>query len=289
MRPRRSHISTPFPRHPIFLLLFLLFIPFRALAAFEDFGSSLRQRSLGVTLAADADNVEGRSANPSAGAFLTGWNLAVAGGRQFGLTELSEARVDAGFGTGPWVVGISGFGLGDRVYRERSGQLSLSRRLFPSLAIGAGVRHERLEIEGYGSDGRTSLSVGLLYRHRLADFSLAASHLLGSEIESFSLPSPEPAVIAALMLPLPGDVRLRGEGVWRNGETLVLHFGVETPLARGVTALAGYASETERIHIGLLISAGRWIAGTGMDHHPLLGWSRTVGLLARGGVDAPVH
>jgi hypothetical protein len=248
------------------------------MAAFECRGHSAAESALGLHLVSSATGLEGRSYNPAAGSFST---ARVCGGsytRSFGLAELDEIRVEILHPADSWLLGGHATRLGGDLYSEQQATLTLSRRFGKTLAAGVSVRGLSVYVEGYDDNRAVSCDLGLLYRHRLFDAGVSITDAASTRLGTFGRNAVQRRIIASVMLPLESSFRMFFETLHQNETRPSVSFGFEIKPGERVTLRAGYESAGDRIHIGLALTMGGWSAGTGFNHHPRLGWSRTAGL-----------
>ena len=140
------------------LLIFFCTTPLRA--AFEPFSWDARSLALGDAVACCFFNPTALSVSPKdPGPLKPG--IVVSLSQPYGLKDLTRASMT---GLIPTPIGTAGLGVstfGNKLYRENTLELGLTRKLIPGFHAGLLMRTLWLEIQDYGSSLCVSLDAGL--------------------------------------------------------------------------------------------------------------------------------
>lgn len=198
----------------------------------------------------------------------------------WGLGPLTSSALAAAVPAGPGVAGFSLTRFGAGLYSETEAGIAWGASA-GAFRYGAALRVRHLWIERYGTaltpraDVAVAVSTGnwFTWGVRVTDLNRGAVGRSGERL-------PQGVSIAAAMLPpgFPGLLLQAGndEG---GGVTFRAGFSFDV---RPVAVRAGTSGSFDRIHAGVGLPAGRFVAGYGVVVHPVLGWSHSF-WLAMGG------
>ncbi len=266
-----------FPLPAVLLALLLLLLPGRGWALFSTRPEGARAGGTGCSLAADPLDPASRAVNPAAAALRRSWAFTAAFSRPFELAELDRFRFDAAGPLGRFVLGAWAGGQGRTLYTERETGLSLSRRLDPRIALGAGLAYRRAEINGYGAEGGFGADLGALLTGGRWSLGGCVRNVYASPYDRFG-DRPAPRALLALQVNPTDKLSVFTEVEWERHYAPALRLGVEGEVYPGLRLRAGYDGGTDRLHLGIGLRVGALGVDGGYDQHPWLGWTRAFGL-----------
>ena len=241
--------------------------------------TSMEGGARAAALGGAATALEGHAwgeANPATWATLPGRAVSFFATQPFGLDalRLGAAQYVEPTSVGAFAVDVRAFGFD--AYRETRGALGYARSFaFDSvrtLAVGARLAYEQLAIEGFGSAGAATLSVGWLARvlpDVLVGFhaaNLNGAAWAGREAlpRTFALglayrPAPALQLLLDAYKDIDFPVSVRG--------------GLEALPVAALALRAGVATEPVRFTAGAGVRLGRIAADVAAERHEALGWT----------------
>lgn len=256
------------------VLLCIVLMPVRAVAAFEFQAVGARSGGLGDTYVGWVEGVEGVFWN--AGAVAWGRGVSITGGfeRPFGMAVLDAHAIGTVASTGRTAVGLGYQEYGFSLYRERTAGLTFGLRLASRLGLGVRIRRMRLSAAGGTNRGWTAFDLGakIVVRPKVT-LGLAAWNAGGASVEVLGQGGMAGVGCQVLQnLALLVDVRKEA------GRQTGVSAGVEYCPARRVMLRMGAGGRAERLSMG----AGVIHRGLRIDYatlyHTVLGLSHRVSL-----------
>lgn len=241
-------------------------------------------RSLGTGCVLGASPLDGTlSANPAAGAWGASPAFAASHARPFGLAALDRASLSLFLPLHHLAAGLDLGGYGGELYAERRIAVRAALPLGPRLALGLAAGYTNVSIEGYGTSGSLSFSLGALLRLGGASAGIALDPVAAQPLAHFGNARQPRRGTLSLRVPVTGRLVLHAdlaaEQARSRPETAV---GMEAQLGHGLVLRGGYTASARRLHLGLGVTVAGLSATGSADHHPWLGWTRAFGIRWRG-------
>ena len=209
--------------------------------------------------------------------FLVGANWS----QQFGLPELSREHFGAVRDIKSVSLGLHASGFGSELYRETALDLSFARDLRADVTAGIAVGFRSLSIQGYENGNAAAVSLGIIARP-IPKLAVAGvwRQLNRGKIEGYADRLPETLVIG-LAAELGYSSLAVLDFVAESHFPLETRLGIESRVSKRLKLRIGGRAEPFRPSGGFEIIFRRWRFHYGVDLHPDLGPTHSVGMEMR--------
>jgi len=249
-----------------------------AIAAFDTEPGNSRSLALGGCLSADPDPITGVIGNPATLSRIMGTEIELGYIQLFSLPELATTKFSVIHPLAGGGIGLSISTFGNDLYREIETEVSYGKTLGGLASLGGTVGYHWLSIQNYGSDGETSLSLGIQAkplpnliwgfwgRNLTESQSKASNNLLPREtVTGFSWTLPRKFLATVDISKEP-----------RYPETYKV--GIEVFLNSYIVARAGMQHQPNRAGGGFGVLWNSWQLDYGAYSHWELGWTHSISL-----------